>query len=63
MRENEKVFFTARPKLASYLFAKNCKGQPTINAYDPQRPAWVFEQTKELETYVAQFFGEGVKND
>ena len=54
--EKKKYFFTARPKLASYLMECGFKGERTVNPYAPTRAAWVFEGSDVLEKYVAEYF-------
>lgn len=57
-RNETKKYFTARPKLASYLFDKGFEGKRTTNPYDPNRAAWVFTQTDALLKCVSEYFKE-----
>ena len=61
-KSNEK-FFTTRPKLASFLLGHGCRGELTVNPYDPSRPAWSFERCQELDTWVNIFFEKGGADD
>ena len=49
-------FFTARPKLASYLLENGFEGSRTTNPYDPNRAAWVFSRTDALMKCVSEYF-------
>lgn len=41
--------FITRPTWASELFSKGFEGQQTTNPYNPNRPAWSFVATPELD--------------
>ena len=56
--EKTNQFFTARPKLASYLMQCGLKGERTVNPYDPSRAAWVFERTDALDKCMGQYFAK-----
>ena len=62
-RRRADKFFTTRPKLASYLLGHGCRGELTVNPYDPSRPAWSFERCQELDTWVNFYFSKGGEND
>ena len=54
-KQNEE-FFTTRPRLASFLLSHGCRGELTVNPYDPSRPAWSFERSLVLDTWVDVYF-------
>jgi len=54
-KQSEK-FFTTRPQLASFLLSHGCNGELTVNPYDTSRPAWSFERSLLLDTWVEFYF-------
>ena len=49
------TYFTTRPSEASYLMDKGFKGKLCSNPYDNSRPAWTFEGTAQLYSFVNEF--------
>ena len=50
-----RVFFTTRPRLASYLISQDHEGRKVTNPYEPERPAWEFLETKRLAYDVKRY--------
>jgi|GEM_PF-6630404 len=58
--KKQKMFFTTRPTLASYLLECGANGKRAVNPYDLARPAWTFERDKRLEQLLSDYFRKEV---
>ena len=56
---NTETFFCSRPSMASCLMAKGFTAEIVPNPFAPERKAWVFNRSAELDSAIAEYYSAG----